>query len=512
MRKPLRFLFSGYFVSAILIILEVIALFWIFLELSAYSAYFLLGGLFISVLSIFAVVNANYNPEYKVTWIVVIFCLPLFGTLLFILFRRKKMSRRDSKRLHTALEGMKEYSDDKNLDRLREEDAGAAGKANAILKYAPASGIYRDTKSEFFSEGEFMYESMLRDLKKANEFIFLEYFIIDDGVMWRGIYDILREKVKQGVEVRLLYDDVGCMNTLPRHFARKLRADGIDVACFGKISPRVSSAHNNRDHRKILVIDGNVGYTGGMNIADEYINVIKRFGFWKDGGIRLEGDAVLGLTQMFLAMWDLTAGCNSDYEKYLTRRIDDGVDEGDGGYYLTFGSGPLPNYPIHVGERAFLDLINRAERYLYITTPYLIVGYDLTEALRGAAQRGVDVRIITPGTPDKKLVKLMTKSSYPHLMEAGVKIYEYAPGFIHEKTLVSDDTYAVVGTINFDYRSLIHHYENAVWMYNTPTVPIIREQFEQTIQESKFVTRKRARLTVREWLMRCIIRLFAPLL
>ena len=512
MRRPLRFLFSGYFVSAILIVLEVIALFWIFLELSAYSAYFLLGGLFIAFLSVFAVINANYNPEYKVTWIVIIFCLPIFGTMLFILFRRKKMSRRDWRCMRSALEGMREYSDDGALLRLQDSNAGAAGKATAILKHSPAAAVYRDTRSEFFSDGEFMYEAMLRDLREASEFIFLEYFIIEDGVMWRGIYDILREKVRLGVEVRLLYDDVGCMSTLPRGFARKLRADGIKVACFGKVSPRISSAHNNRDHRKILVIDGNIGYTGGINIADEYINEVNRFGYWKDGGIRLEGDAVLGLSRMFLAMWDLTEGSNSDYGKYLTRDTADGIDEGDGGYYLTYGSGPLPIYPIHVGERAFLDLINRAERYLYITTPYLIVGYDLTDALRGAALRGVDVRIITPAAADKKLVKLFTKSSYPYLMEAGVKIYEYAPGFIHEKTLVSDDSYAIVGTINFDYRSLIHHYENAVWMYNTPTIPKIREQFELTLRESRLMTRKRARLTVKEWLVRCLMRLFAPLL
>ncbi len=516
MRRPLRFLFSGYFVSAILIVLEVIALFWIFLELSAYSAYVLLGGLLISLFSVLAVINANYSPEYKVTWIVVIFGLPFFGTLLFVLFKRKKMSRRDSKRMRLALEKMSEFYDGEAFESLKAQDRDAAGRATAILNHSPLAGIYKGTGSEFFSDGDLMYESMLRDLEGAKEYIFLEYFIIEDGVMWRGIYDILKRKAAQGVEIRLLYDDVGCMSTLPRGFSRRLRSDGIEVACFGRVSPRISSAHNNRDHRKILVIDGVVGYTGGINIADEYINEVKRFGFWKDGGIRLEGDAVKGFARMFLVMWDITQGVTSDYGKYLTRGTTDTEKEGetvdDGGYYLTYGSGPLPIYPIHVGERAFLDLINRAERYLYITTPYLIVGYDLTDALRGAAQRGVDVRIITPRAADKKLVKLLTKSSYPYLMEAGVKIYEYVPGFIHEKTLVSDDAYAIVGSINFDYRSLIHHYENAVWMYGTPTVPLIRESFEQTLRETELMTRKRARLTVKEWIVRCLVRLIAPLL
>lgn len=510
MRRPIRFLFSGYFVSAVLIIAEVIALFWIFLELSAYSAYIFLGWILISFISVMTVINANYNPEYKVTWMTVIFCLPLFGTLLFLLFRRKRMSRKDERRMKNALMQMKDYSDSQVLLSLEAVDRGAAGRARAILAHSPASGLYNATSSRFFSDGEDMYESMLGDLERAERYIFLEYFIIEDGVMWQGIYECLRKKALAGVEVRVMYDDVGCMSTLPRGFTKRLMQDGISVQCFGRVSPRISSAHNNRDHRKLMIIDGRVGYTGGVNIADEYINKVNRFGFWKDGGIRLEGDAVRGMCSMFLSLWDLTDGKCSSYADYLTPCASDCV--GDGGYYLTFSSGPLPIYPIHVGERAFLDLINRAQRYLYITTPYLILGYDLNEALRGAALRGVDVRIITPAAADKRLVKLMTKSSYPYLMEAGVKIYEYTPGFIHEKTLVSDDLYAMVGTINLDYRSLIHHYEDAVWMYAAPNIPSIREEFERTLSESNIMTRRRARLSFREWLVRCIVRFFAPLL
>ena len=272
----------------------------------------------------------------------------------------------------------------------------------------------------------------------------------------------------------------------------------------------MSSVHNNRDHRKICIIDGRVAYTGGVNIADEYVNTKVRFGYWKDGGIMLRGDAVAGLMKQFFSGWDFTVGSISNYSKYLSAVKP--AEYIDGGYYLPFGSGPNPIYQRPVGKNAFLNLINQARNYLYITTPYLIIDYDLTEALCNAALRGVDVRIITPGIPDKKKVKVMTKSSYPYLMKAGVKIYEYLPGFIHEKTLVCDDKYAMVGTINLDYRSLVHHFENAVWMYASPTVEIARDEFLKTVDESARMDDNRSRLTPKEWLTKTAIRLFAPLL
>ncbi len=528
LRRPVRFLFSGYFVSAMLIILEIVAIFWLVLELSAYSWYILAAVLFVCLISSIVVLNADYNPEYKITWLFIIIFLPVFGTLLFILFRRKKMSRRDARRSMQILDSMDEFSDGEvPMHELREMSGLAAGKAQAIITDSPTSAIYRGTRSEFYSHGEDMYEAMLADLERAERFIFIEYFIIEGGVMWDGIEQILRKKAKAGVEVRVMYDDVGSMSTLPRGFNARLRADGIRTATFGKVSPRISSAHNNRDHRKFLIVDGYIGYTGGINLADEYINAVMRFGYWKDGGIRLVGDSVVGFTKLFLWLWDMTTGKRSEYEKYLTAppvskkdeqsgedadTSDMGEEKGDGGFYLPYGSGPVPIYQHHVGERAFLDIINQAQRYVYIATPYLIINHDLTDALRGAALRGVDVRIITPGTADKKMVKMLTKSAYPYLMEAGVKIYEYAPGFIHEKTVVSDDEYAIVGSINFDYRSLIHHFEDAVWIYRSPTIPLIRSEYERTLAESRIMTRKRARLTLKERIVRGFIRLFAPLL
>jgi cardiolipin synthase len=319
----------------------------------------------------------------------------------------------------------------------------------------------------------------------------------------------LKKKVADGCDVRLIYDDIGCMRTLPRKYELTLREEGIRAYRFARVNPRISSVHHNRDHRKICVIDGRVAYTGGVNIADEYANLIDRFGYWKDGGIRIVGDAVAGFTKMFLSLWDFTSGSVSDYGKFL--RKSEEIVSGDG-YYIPFGSGPAPIYKRPVGKNAFLNIINQSEKYVYITTPYLIIDYDLTQSLCNASMRGVDVRIITPAIADKKIIKIMTKSAYPYLMNAGVKIYEFTPGFMHEKAMICDDKYAIIGTINFDYRSLVHHFECAVWMYRTKSVLDAARSFDDALAVSELVTRKKSRLTLVEWLFRTGIKIFSPIL
>ena len=512
MRKLLKILFSRYAISAFLLLLE-LGLICVFLfELSYYSVYFLIAVIAINALSLVAVINEEGNPEYKLTWMAVVLLVPLFGTVLFLMFKRRRMSRREVRRLRLIGEELLEYPESHDaFSDLGEENSLAAGKAMAIVDMDGCAEVYRGTVSSYFRLGEDMYESMLKDLSEAKSFIFLEYFIIDKGEMWDGIYGILRSKVKEGVEVRVMYDDIGCMSTLPYRFDRMLAEQGIKCQKFSRVSADIRNMHsnNNRDHRKICIIDGRVGYTGGINIADEYINRRERFGHWKDTGIRLEGEAVRGLCRLFLSLWELTSGEREKYGGFLNTGAG---QNSDGGYYIPFGSGPRPMYAHQVGKRTFLDIINQAEQYVYITTPYLIIDFDLSEALRGAALRGVDVRIITPAKADKPMVKVMTKSSYPHLMESGVKIYEYTPGFIHSKTLACDDRYAVIGTINLDYRSLVHHFEDGVWMYMSPTVIDIRRDFLSTMAQSHRMTKDEARLNLFEWAVRCGIRLFAPLL
>ena len=519
MRKLSRIVFSRYFISAVLILVELLLLGYILLSTYEYSAVALVVFGVVDFIALVSLINKDANPEYKVSWLVVIMLLPPIGTVLYVIFYSRRVTRRSVANMKLIRENLDEFrctggisshNLDLNFERLKASTPLAAGKAHAILNDDKIANIYLETSSEYFSSGEDMYHAMLSDIAAAEKYIFLEYFIIEDGVMWEGIYSLLSKKARDGVEVRVLYDDIGCMKTLPSGFDRQLRASGIEIKRFSPVTPRLSTVHNNRDHRKILVVDGFIGYTGGVNIADEYINKKSRFGHWKDGGIRLEGYAVGGLIKLFLALWDLDAPTLSDAARYAKSQRR--ANNPDGGFYIPFGSGPSPIYDRPVGKNALLNLINQAERYLYITTPYLIIDYDLTESLRNAAQRGVDVRIITPAVADKRMVKVMTKSTYPTLMRAGVSIYEYAPGFIHEKTVVCDDLYAMVGTVNLDYRSLAHHYEDAVWIYGSPTVVKIRREFMKTVSVSNQKDPREVRLSFIEWCVRNLMRIFAPLL
>ena len=350
---------------------------------------------------------------------------------------------------------------------------------------------------------------MVEELKKAKHYIFLEYFIIQEGKMWNTILDILRQKAAEGVDVRVIYDDMGCIMILPTGYDRTLEQMGIKCRIFNPFVPILSSRFNTRDHRKICVIDGNVGFTGGINLADEYINAYEKHGHWKDTSILLKGEAVFNLTVMFLSMWDYldsTTG-KTDYSRYYPTVWDENAK----GYVQPFADNPLDDEA--VGETVYLNLINKAKRYVYITTPYLILSSEMLTALTSAAKCGVDVRIITPHIPDKWYVHAVSRSHYQPLIEAGVKIYEYTPGFIHAKTFVVDDDYAVVGTIHLDYRSLYLHFECAVWMYQTPSVAQVRDDFFKTQQISQEITLEECRsLSFPRRLGRSVLRVFAPLM
>ena len=511
MKKICRVFFSRYALSALAIVLQVAVMIYLFIFATSSRLYISLASMLLSVVAFLSLVNRETNPEYKIPWSFIILTLTPAGAILYFLFYKRKLTRKETKRLRCAVSRMRRRGlVSEECISLSRIDSQAAGKANLILKDDALADVYRGTSSRLFTTGEEFFESFVRDISEAKDYIFLEYFIIGEGELWSKIHSILKTKAEAGVDVRLLYDDFGCMRTLPSRYERTLRKEGIQAYRFSRVSARVSSIHNNRDHRKICVIDGKYAYTGGVNIADEYANIISRFGYWKDGGIRIEGQAVLGFVKLFLSNWDLTVGCISDYQRFVDTVSC--AESPDGGFYIPYGSGPAPIYRTSVGKNVFMTLINQAEKYVYFTTPYLIIDYDLTEALRSAAIRGVDVRIITPGIPDKKRVKIMTKSSYPKLIEAGVKIYEYIPGFIHEKTFICDDKYAVVGTINFDYRSFVHHFENAVLMYSTPTVEVALNDFKKTLTISDRVSFEHTSLSFVEWIFKIGMRIFAPLL
>ena len=456
------------------------------------------------------ILNQDISPGSKIPWICIVLIIPPFGALFYGLFHGKRLSRKERKHLEQLRKTVGSHKQEgAALEKLKMENKEAYGKAKALLHDDGEAGLYQNTSSRYYPLGETMFSDMLEDLKRAERFIFLEYFIVEEGVMWNGVLEILKEKAKAGVEVRMLYDDLCSFASLPVDYDKKLRSLGIACYRFSKFTPLVSVVHNNRDHRKILVIDGKIGYTGGINLADEYINRKMKFGHWKDGGIRLEGNAVCGLSRLFLTNWDLNQKTVSDYANYCIYQEGNYPDKG---YYIPFGSGPQPLYRTKVGENVFLNLINQSKDYLYITTPYLIIDYELMDALRNAAIRGVKVVLITPHIPDKKLVFLMTRSNYIPLLEAGVQIYEYTKGFVHMKTMVVDDCYGMAGTINLDYRSLMHHYEDAVWMYGTETIKDMKADMEQTIFVSTEITRENLHLNLFQKLLKSVVQLFAPLM
>ena len=509
MRKLYRILFSRYSFCFLVIAVELLITLIVLIYASQASAPLYGAMLAVEAVTVLAVINEDTNPEYKIPWLVIVLALPLFGFILYLAFHTRRMGRWEGRRLRESIAEIRRASSYKcRLGRLGEVDSSAATKALAILGDDPLSKVYTDTGCDYFKSGREMFSQMLADIRGAREFIFLEYFIIEPGVMWDAILALLCEKVKDGVEVRVMYDDIGCMSTLPSKYDAALRAKGIRCCRFSRVTPHISNVHNNRDHRKIAIIDGDIGYTGGINLADEYIGERERFGDWKDGGIRLTGSAVAGLTAIFLSGWELASGRGEECTPYLRHRA---IIEGEG-FFIPFASGPKPIYKRPVGKNAFLNIINQSKTFIYITTPYLVIDYELTEALRTAARRGVDVRIITPGIPDKPLIKIMTKSSYPHLIDAGVRIFEYAEGFIHEKILISDGEYGIVGTINFDYRSLVHHYENAVWIYSAPCLSKMKDEYMRTLSLSREISEGEAHLGPLEAIFKNIVRIFAPLL
>ena len=505
-----RLLMSKYGFSIIIMLLELFLVFAAFFYFNQLVPNWLSALVIVSLYigTILAIVNRNMPPESKVTWLLFA-VVPVFGFLLYLMIGERRLSKKEIQQLE-KMDSMK-FREDNSYDlrvELKQENKSAFGIVKSLLSMDHNADVYDGTASQYFPLGEEMFEAMLDDLRSAKKFIFLEFYIIDPGLMWNRILEILVDKVQQGVEVKLLYDDIGCMATLPGDYTKRLRKMGIDAHKFNKVIPRMTVAYNNRDHRKILVVDGQVGYTGGINLADEYINHIVRFGHWKDGGVRLEGRAVKALTRLFLMNWYINRGEITDFDRY---HFDSQRVEGKG-LYIPYGSGPKPIYKEQVGKAVYQNIINQAIDYVYITTPYLIIDYDLTEDIKNAAMRGVDVRIVTPFIPDKKLIQIVTRGAYPDLLEAGVKIYEYTPGFIHSKNVISDDVLAVIGTINFDYRSLVHHYENAVLMYQTETIANIKQDFEDLFDVSKEISLETLQNSWYQRLLKEIMQLFAPLL
>ena len=449
-------------------------------------------------------VSSRTNPAYKVAWLIPILLFPVAGVSLYLFMGGNRLGRREKRKLEKMTFSMESALAQEPVETTMEDTA--LRQSGYLRKYA-ASPVFTGTKTEYFPCGEACLPRMLEELKKAETYIFLEYFIVEEGQMWGQILDVLSQKAKQGVDVRLIYDDFGCITRLPARYVRQLKDVGISARAFNPFVPVVSGRLGNRDHRKLMIIDGRVGFTGGINLADEYINVGSRFGYWKDAGLLLEGPAVWAMTVQFLSMWNMASRQDGDMEAYRPVYM----SGQDGGFVQPFADMPLDTEA--VGETVLLNLITGAKKSVYIMTPYLILDDKMTTALCNAAKQGVDVRIITPGIPDKWYVYAVTRANYPALTEAGVKIYEFTPGFLHAKVFCADGETAVVGTVNMDFRSLYLHFENAVWMHKADCLESIMADFEKTFPQCREITLRQVKSTpfhVR--LFRSILHLLAPLM
>lgn len=504
--KILKRMLSQFAILGVLIFIQIA---WIFLTLFKYLPaipFFDLIILIMSLSLVLYIVNKEDDAGYKMSWIVLILVLPFFGILLYLTVGNKRPTKLMKKNYEEQVE--------KSTDNLATSDVLMTIEDKRVrgqMEYLVNQGfpVYKDNETTYYSLGDYNYPDLLVALKRAKHFIFMEYFIVEEGKMFNQILDILKEKVIEGVEVRFMYDDAGSLTALPYGYHKLLESYGIRCAVFNPVTLKSAFKMNSRDHRKITVIDGTVGFSGGLNLADEYINERVRFGHWKDTGIKIVGEAVYNLTLMFLATWNATKGEVCDFDQYHPRHYDLKLTNGNG-YVIPYADSPLDNEP--VGENVYLNMINQAKDYLYIFTPYLIIDEKLQTALTLAVKRGVDVRIGTPGIPDKKTVFRVTRSYYEPLIDHGVKIYEYTPGFLHAKCFICDDEIATVGTINLDYRSLYLHFECGVYLYKTDSIKEIKEDFLKTYEVSKKITKETVVRGKFRGLFESFLRLFAPLM
>ena len=503
----LGLVFSRFLIILLLLIVQVLFYVSIFRWLSQYASLFYAFTLIFTVIMLVYLFMGGMDSSAKLTWLLIIAVLPVAGAFMFLFTQSNAGHRVLKQRAEAAIRASKDLIPQPEgvLEELKQEGSDV----DDLVKYLNRSNCfpaYKNTDVRFFPLGEDKFAAMLEELKKAERFIFMEYFIIEEGYMWGKILDILLEKAAAGVEVRVMYDGMCEMSTLPVDYWKLLEKKGIHAKPFAPILPVLSTYYNYRDHRKILVIDGKVAFNGGVNLADEYINRKVRFGHWKDTAVMLRGEAVQSFTLLFLQMWN-TDEKEPEYLPYLHET--ESVPAS--GFVIPYGDCPLDDDK--VGEAVYMDLLNRAGEYVHIMTPYLILDGELETALKFAAERGVDVKLILPGIPDKKGAFSLAKSHYKRLLEAGVQIYEYTPGFVHAKVVVSDDKKAVVGTINMDYRSLYHHFECATYMFRTDCIPDIEKDFQDTLARCRKVTKetiKKEKVFYR--LLGSILKFVAPLM
>ncbi len=517
--KTTPFFLSIKFYTVFILLLELVALIFIVIWFTSIVAYAYSIVSFVANLLLIPIVNSRMDSSYKITWLILFAVAPIFGAIAYLLFANKKFSKKELKKFNCFRDNLNAiYNNKKAITTAYvdvDKDPDAYAVAHYLKNYANAS-IFRNSHVTYFPWGEDAYKAMKEKLLSAKHYIFMEYFIVEPGLFWDDLLTILKEKAEQGLDVRVMYDDFGSYKTLPRNYPEILSSYGIKCLKFAKIRPVLDVRMNNRDHRKIMIIDGCIGFTGGINLADEYINEKVRFGKWKDNAIMIEGESVFGLNALFLANWkllsDFNGDMNIDYEQYSPNLYlnEHNLSKPDKGLVAPYGT--LPYTFETVGLNVYRTITMRAKKYLYISTPYLILNDGMIDAIAQASKNGVKVKMLLPHIPDKKIIFLVTRSYYRKLVEAGVEIYEYLPGFVHAKMFLADDTMGVVGTINLDYRSLFLHSENGVFLYQNDCLKDIKHDFEQSFALSRLYDMAEVRKfkPIKRFLA-AILRIFAPL-
>lgn len=503
-------------VTGISILIQVLWIVELFVRLNRYSTAISLFSSILALTVALRIYGKHSNAAFKTPWIILILAFPVAGLCIYAIFGNSNSTKRMRERFAKLDEALKPYNpqEPEVFWTLENEDYGIANQCRYVRDFG-GYPVYRNTDIVFYGDAKKGFEAQLLALKQAEKYIFMEYHAIEEAEAFLQIKDILAERAAAGVDVRLFYDDVGSIGFINTDFIRRMEAVGVKCRVFNPVNPFFNMFMNNRDHRKITVIDGKIGFTGGYNLANEYFNLTHPYGHWKDTGIRLCGDAVRSLTVMFLEMWNAmersdkpVQGLKEDIRPFLRKPDYTAAEQG---FVQPYADSPLNGEAL--GESVYLNLIKHAKHRFYASTPYLIISDEMVRELGLAAKRGVDVRIITPGIPDKKMIYKVTRSYYAGLVRQGVRVYEYTPGFIHAKQTVCDGEAATIGTINFDYRSLYHHFENGVFLYQMDAVQEIEKDFERLFPVCEEVTEKyRDGRSAVLRISQCILRLFAPLL
>ena len=505
--KFLKVLFNRAVFMVLMVVLEIILLAGLVRHFSVHLASIEGVLRLFSVIITLQIIRTSRHLSSDLMWILLIVLFPVPGTLIYLFLGADLLSSRTLwKLVQSTTDSAKYYRQDPEILREMEAQNPALRGQFRYIANGANFPFYRNTGFDYYPLGEDGYPVMLEELRKAERFIFLEYFIITEGSMWNGILEILEEKARQGLDVRVMYDDMGSFMTLSAGYARQLEKRGVKCVSFNRIHPVLNAMMNHRDHRKIMVIDGKTAFSGGVNLADEYINLHSPYGHWKDNMIRVQGEAVWSFTVMFLTHWNAVRKEDGDFTQFRAEALPGEPD----GYLAPYGETPLDREI--TAQNIYMDILNQANDYCYICTPYLIIDTELSNALILAARRGVDVRILTPGIPDKKMVWNVTRSFYKGLILGGVKIYEYTPGFVHAKVFVSDDQIATVGTVNLDYRSLYLHFENGTYLYGSRKIAEIKEDYLDALSRSHEMTARESTFGPLKTFWLSVIRIFAPLL